>query len=44
MLPKASLEAKSVDDFYAALKTEDAFFANLKDQAAKKPAKKYYAI
>jgi len=35
VLPKASLEAKSVEDFYATLKTEDAHFAKLKDQAAK---------
>jgi aspartokinase/homoserine dehydrogenase 1 len=35
VLPKASLEAKSVDDFYATLKTEDAHFAKLKDQAEK---------
>jgi aspartokinase/homoserine dehydrogenase 1 len=35
VLPKASLEAKSVDDFYATLKTEDAHFAKLKDQAAR---------
>ncbi len=33
MLPKACLDAQSVDDFYAALKTEDAFFANLKNSA-----------
>ncbi|SEO04626.1 bifunctional aspartate kinase/homoserine dehydrogenase I [Mucilaginibacter sp. OK283] len=35
VLPKASLEAKSVDDFYATLKTEDAHFAKLKEQAEK---------
>ena len=35
VLPQASLEAKSVDDFYATLKTEDAHFAKLKDQAEK---------
>jgi aspartokinase/homoserine dehydrogenase 1 len=35
MLPKACLDAQSVDDFYAALKTEDAFFANLKNSAEK---------
>jgi len=35
VLPKASLEAKSVEDFYATLKTEDAHFAKLKDQAEK---------
>jgi aspartokinase/homoserine dehydrogenase 1 len=35
VLPKASLEAKSVEDFYATLITEDAHFAKLKDQAAK---------
>jgi len=35
VLPKASLEAKSVDDFYATLKAEDAHFAKLKDQAEK---------
>jgi aspartokinase/homoserine dehydrogenase 1 len=33
MLPKACLDAASVDDFYAALKAEDAFFANLKNEA-----------
>jgi aspartokinase/homoserine dehydrogenase 1 len=33
MLPQVCLEAKSVDDFYAALKTEDAYFANLKNKA-----------
>jgi len=35
MLPKACLDAQSVDDFYAALKTEDGFFANLKNSAEK---------
>jgi len=35
VLPKASLEAKSVEDFYATLKTEDAHFAKLKEQAEK---------
>jgi aspartokinase/homoserine dehydrogenase 1 len=35
MLPKACLDAQSVDDFYAALKSEDAFFANLKNSAEK---------
>lgn len=34
MLPPACLQAKTVDDFYAALKAEDAFFTNLKTQAA----------
>jgi len=33
MLPKACLDAQSVNDFYAALKAEDAFFANLKNKA-----------
>ncbi len=33
ILPKACLDAQSVDDFYAALKAEDAFFSNLKAQA-----------
>jgi aspartokinase/homoserine dehydrogenase 1 len=33
ILPQACLDAQTVDDFYAALKSEDAFFANLKDQA-----------
>jgi aspartokinase/homoserine dehydrogenase 1 len=33
MLPKACLDAQSVDDFYAALKAEDAFFADLKNRA-----------
>jgi aspartokinase/homoserine dehydrogenase 1 len=35
VLPKASLEATSVEDFYATLKTEDAHFARLKDAAEK---------
>ncbi|MDR6942070.1 bifunctional aspartate kinase/homoserine dehydrogenase I [Mucilaginibacter pocheonensis] len=35
VLPKASLEAKSVEDFYTTLKTEDAHFAKLKEQAEK---------
>jgi len=35
VLPKASLEAKTVEDFYATLKTEDAHFARLKDAAEK---------
>jgi len=34
MLPQACLDAQSVDDFYAALKAEDEFFANLKNKAA----------
>jgi aspartokinase/homoserine dehydrogenase 1 len=33
MLPKACLDAQTVDDFYAALKAEDAFFGNLKAKA-----------
>jgi aspartokinase/homoserine dehydrogenase 1 len=33
ILPKACLEATTVDDFYAALKTEDAFFGKLKSEA-----------
>ncbi|MDO3644300.1 bifunctional aspartate kinase/homoserine dehydrogenase I [Mucilaginibacter sp. L3T2-6] len=33
VLPQACLEAQSVDDFYAALKAEDAFFADLKNKA-----------
>lgn len=33
MLPPACVNAQTVEDFYAALKSEDAFFANLKDQA-----------
>lgn len=35
VLPKASLEAKTVEDFYATLKTEDSHFAKLKDAAEK---------
>jgi len=35
VLPKASLEAKTVEDFYATLKAEDAHFAKLKDSAEK---------
>src|SRR6201996_8340290 len=34
ILPQASLDAESVDDFYATLKTEDAYFANLNNKAA----------
>jgi aspartokinase/homoserine dehydrogenase 1 len=33
ILPQACLDAQTVDDFYSALKSEDAFFANLKDRA-----------
>jgi aspartokinase/homoserine dehydrogenase 1 len=33
ILPKACLEAQTVDDFYGALKAEDAFFSNLKAKA-----------
>ncbi|MEO8947772.1 MAG: bifunctional aspartate kinase/homoserine dehydrogenase I, partial [Mucilaginibacter sp.] len=33
ILPQASLDAKSVDDFYASLKAEDAYFAGLKNKA-----------
>jgi len=33
MLPKACLDAATVDDFYAALKAEDAFFSKLKAEA-----------
>jgi aspartokinase/homoserine dehydrogenase 1 len=33
ILPKACLDAQTVDDFYAALKAEDAFFSNLKAKA-----------
>jgi len=33
ILPKACLDAQTVDDFYAALKAEDAFFSNLKARA-----------
>ena len=35
MLPKACLEAKTVEDFYAALKSEDDHFTKLKQQAEK---------
>jgi bifunctional aspartokinase / homoserine dehydrogenase 1 len=34
VLPNACLEAKTVEEFYAALKAEDAFFSNLKTKAA----------
>ena len=33
VLPRACLEAQTVDEFYTALKAEDAFFTNLKQQA-----------
>jgi len=33
ILPQSCLDAKTVEDFYAALKKEDAFFNNLKTQA-----------
>jgi len=33
ILPQASLDAASVDDFYATLKAENAFFDNLKNEA-----------
>lgn len=33
MLPQACIDAQTVDEFYAELKKEDAFFANLKKQA-----------
>src|SRR6202012_6190601 len=33
ILPKACVEAATVEDFYAALKAEDAFFADLKTKA-----------
>jgi len=33
MLPKSCLDAATVDDFYAALKAEDAFFSKLKAEA-----------
>jgi aspartokinase/homoserine dehydrogenase 1 len=33
MLPQASLDAASVDDFYQTLKDEDAFFADIKNRA-----------
>ena len=32
-LPKACLDAQTVEDFYAALKKEDSFFSKLKEQA-----------
>jgi len=35
ILPQSCLDAQTVEDFYAALKAEDAFFANLKDTAEK---------
>jgi aspartokinase/homoserine dehydrogenase 1 len=35
ILPQACLDAQTVEDFYAALKAEDAYFTNLKEQAAK---------
>jgi aspartokinase/homoserine dehydrogenase 1 len=35
VLPKACLEAQTVEDFYAALKAEDTFFTKLKQQAEK---------
>jgi aspartokinase/homoserine dehydrogenase 1 len=35
ILPQACLEAQTVEDFYAALKAEDAYFTNLKEQAEK---------
>lgn len=34
MLPQSCLDAQTVDDFYAALKTEDAYFSNMKAKAA----------
>ncbi|RYY35533.1 MAG: bifunctional aspartate kinase/homoserine dehydrogenase I [Sphingobacteriaceae bacterium] len=33
ILPKASLEAATVEDFYSSLKAEDAYFAELKNKA-----------
>ncbi len=33
ILPKSCIEAATVEDFYAALKAEDAYFENLKEQA-----------
>jgi len=33
MLPQSCIDAQSVDEFYAELKKEDAFFENLKKQA-----------
>jgi aspartokinase/homoserine dehydrogenase 1 len=35
ILPKACLDAITVEDFYAALKAEDAFFSKLKEEAEK---------
>ncbi|MDB5089534.1 MAG: aspartate kinase [Mucilaginibacter sp.] len=35
VLPAACLAAKTVEDFYAALKSEDAYFTNLKQQSEK---------
>ncbi|MCQ6960319.1 bifunctional aspartate kinase/homoserine dehydrogenase I [Mucilaginibacter aquariorum] len=35
ILPQACLDAQTVEDFYAALKAEDAYFTNLKEQAEK---------
>jgi aspartokinase/homoserine dehydrogenase 1 len=35
ILPKASLEAATVEDFYATLKSENAFFDKLKNDAEK---------
>jgi aspartokinase/homoserine dehydrogenase 1 len=35
ILPQACLDAQTVEDFYAALKAEDAYFTNLKQQAEK---------
>jgi aspartokinase/homoserine dehydrogenase 1 len=35
ILPQSCLDAQTVEDFYAALKAEDAFFANLKATAEK---------
>jgi len=34
ILPKSCIDAQTVDDFYTALKNEDAFFTKLKEQAA----------
>lgn len=34
ILPQACLDAKSVDEFYAALKADDAYFTDLKNKAA----------
>jgi aspartokinase/homoserine dehydrogenase 1 len=33
MLPQACLDAQTVDDFYAALKAEDAYFTDIKNKA-----------